>query len=703
MGKEAKPNRLIQEKSPYLLQHAYNPVDWYPWSEEAFQKAKQENKLIFLSIGYSTCHWCHVMERESFEALDVARLMNQTFVSIKVDREERPDIDSYYMGVCQMLTGTGGWPLTIFMSPDRKPFFAATYLPRQGRYGRPGLLELIPQIENAWRTRREEIIDSAHKILEQLVHATPARTTGELDEQILHSACSQLTTAYDETAGGFGSAPKFPTLHNLFFLLRCYSSMKHKRLLAIVEHTLSSLRMGGIYDHIGFGFHRYSTDAGWRVPHFEKMLYDQALLLMAYTEAFQITKKPLYRVTAEQLIEYVLRDMTSKKGAFYSAQDADSEGEEGKFYVWTDKEIGEVLNADEARILRKTFNINPKGNFEHEATGQSTGSNILYITKSLEELSNQLSMPTAELSTHLKKARGKLFARRENRIHPHKDEKILCDWTGMMIAALSKAGRILENTDYIQAAERAADFILTSMRTPTKGLYHRFIDGEPAIPGFLDDYAFLTWGLIELYEATFETKHLAAALDMNEQAIRFFWDHDEGAFYFTPENNELPLRKKEIYDGAIPSGNSVAMLNMVRLARLTGRYDLENMALQIPSFFAEQIKTSPLNHIQTLTAFGTTIWPSLEIVVSGHPQDPVTKDMIRLINNSRIPDVNVVMRPVTDPSRIVDLAPFTRNLLSSDGKTTAYVCEHHVCKLPTNDINELAQQLADFENTSTGN
>jgi len=699
VDKEVAPNRLIQEKSPYLLQHAHNPVDWYPWSREAFQKAKKENKLIFLSIGYSTCHWCHVMEKESFEDSDVARLLNQTFVSIKVDREERPDIDSYYMSVCQMLTGAGGWPLTIVMSPDKKPFFAATYLPKQGRFGRPGLLELIPHINSAWRNRKEEIIDSAHEIAEKINRTAQIKSGTELNKEILRTACSQLIGTYDETAGGFGSAPKFPTPHNLSFLLRYYSSTSNEKTLSMVEHTLRSMRMGGIYDHIGFGFHRYSTDTMWRVPHFEKMLYDQALLLMAYTEAFQVTKKPAYRATVEQIITYVLRDMTSEQGGFYSAEDADSEGEEGKYYVWTDKELGEVLDPVEAKIVRKAFNTRQEGNFKHETTGQRTGNNILYMTKSLEELSSELSMPVGELKAHLTKARKKLFERREKRIRPLRDEKILCDWNGMMIAALSKAGRILGNAEYIQAAKGAADFLLTKMRTPTGGLYHRFIDAEPAITGFLDDYAFLVWGLIDLYEATFETKYLATALDMNERATQTFWDDNEGAFYSTSGNSELPLRKKEIYDGAIPSGNGVAMLNLLRLAGLTGRYDLENMAFKIPSYFADQIRMSPLSHVQTLIAFGVALWPSLEIVVSGDPDDPVTTEMLGVIRRSNLPDVNVVLRPLIDPSAITNLAPFTKNLLPISGKTTAYICERNECKVPTNSVEVLMQKLDAFEKT----
>ncbi len=702
MNKGVKPNRLIKEKSPYLLQHAHNPVDWYPWGEEAFQKAIEENKLIFLSIGYSTCHWCHVMEKESFEDTNVAQLMNKTLVSIKVDREERPDIDSYYMSVCQMLIGSGGWPLTIIMSPDKMPFFAATYLPRETRFGRPGLLELIPQIDNIWQTRKEEIINSANRLSELLRNATQAKRSGELDKEILTTAFSQLIGIYDETAGGFGNTPKFPTTHNLSFLLRYHSSTGNGKALSMVEHTLRSMRMGGIYDHIGFGFHRYSTDAMWRVPHFEKMLYDQALSLVAYTEAFQITKNSAYRATAEEIIKYVVRNMTSDRGVFYSAEDADSEGEEGKYYVWTDNEIAEVLEPAEARIIRKTFNISQEGNYENESTRSRTGSNILYMTKSLEDLSSELGISLSELTTYLTKAKKKMFEHRNRRVCPLKDKKILCDWNGMMIAALSKAGRVLDNTEYIKAAERAADFILTKMRTPAGGVYHRFIDGEPAVPGFLDDYAFLVWGLTELYEATLEEKYLATALDMNEQTIKIFWDHDGGAFYFTPEKSDFPLRKKEIHDGAIPSGNGVAMLNLIRLARLTGRHDLEDMALRVSNYFADQIKMNPLSHVQTLIALGAAVWPSLEVVVSGDPGDPTTTEMLRVINTASLLDLNVILRYTVNSSVITTLAPFTENLLPTGDKTTVYICVSHECKMPITDTTMLTRQLTEFREKQAG-
>ena len=508
----ARPNRLAREKSPYLLQHAYNPEDWYPWGDEAFEKARKENKPIFLSIGYSTCHWCHVMEKESFQDDEVARLLNETFISIKVDREERPDIDSHYMTVCQLLSGTGGWPLTIVMSPTKQPFFASTYLPKSTRFGRVGLLQLIPQVAHIWKTRREVIQKSSEEISLLVQQIACEDRDGKLSESVIHAAYDGLVSQYDKINAGFGNAPKFPTPHNLFFLMRYWQSRGKRQALDIVENTLTAMRMGGIYDHIGFGFHRYSTDAQWRLPHFEKMLYDQALLTLAYTEAYKITQKEFYKTVAMEIIEYVLRDMRSENGAFFTAEDADSEGQEGKFYSWTEKEIADILTATEFQTIKEIFSIQSHGNYHEEATRQNTGRNMLYMSKCQKELAATLNISEEELIARLTKAREKMFRYRENRTHPHKDKKILCDWNGIMIAALAKAGRILGNEVYTAAAQQAAEFLLIEMRDSEGLLYHRFMDGERAIRGFLDDYAFLIWGLVELYWTSFKTRYLANAV-----------------------------------------------------------------------------------------------------------------------------------------------------------------------------------------------
>lgn len=695
-------NRLAREKSPYLLQHAHNPVDWYPWGDEAFKKATAENKPIFLSIGYSTCHWCHVMENESFEDDEVARLLNKTFVSIKVDREERPDIDSYYMTVCGLLSGTGGWPLTIIMSPAKQPFFASTYIPKMSRFGRIGLLELIPQVADIWKTRREQILKSSNDISELVEQANQEKRNGKLTTSILQTAYEGLIAQYDEEKGGFGNAPKFPTPHNLFFLMRYGQSTGQDKALHIVEHTLTAMRMGGIYDHTGYGFHRYSTDAQWRLPHFEKMLYDQALLTLAYTEAYGITKRRLYRATAEEIIEYVLRDMISEQGAFYSAEDADSEGQEGKFYLWAENEIAGILNVTEFKIIKKIYNIQTTGNYVDEATRQQTGRNLLYMSRNHSELAVTLGISEDELKKHLTAAHKKMFRYREKRTHPHKDKKILCDWNGIMIAALAKAGRILANAGYVEIAQRTADFLLAEMRDSEGQLYHRFIDGKKAIPGFLDDYVFLVWGLIELYEASFNTRYLQAAIALNEQAKVIFGDNDGGAFFFTQKGNELPLRKKEKYDGAIPSGNSLAMLNMLRLARLTGHADLEEQAAQIAENFAHAIQQHPLNHVQMLIGLHQVLSPSPEIVISGNIDDPTTKEMLCTINQSAVLDVLVLFKSTNEGSDIVRLAPFTSDLSPIGNRATAYLCRNYQCEMPTNDNGELARMLDESVKTASG-
>ena len=551
------PNKLIGEKSPYLLQHAYNPVEWYPWGEEAFKKAKSEDKPIFLSIGYSTCHWCHVMAHESFEDSYVGNLMNETFVSIKVDREERPDIDKIYMTVCQLMTGSGGWPLTIIMTPDKKPFFAGTYFPKESRFGRIGLVDLVKRVKDLWMNERKQLVESSEKITFALQDASAESPGSSLTEKVLNKSYSQLLERYDKINGGFGTAPKFPTPHNLLFLLRYWKRTGDDEALKMVENTLGSMRMGGIYDHIGFGFHRYSTDPNWLVPHFEKMLYDQALLTLAYLEAYQATGKEEYANTAKEVLTYVQRDMVSTEWAFFSAEDADSEGVEGKFYVWSKAEIEEILGIEDAKIFAKLYNVDANGNFLEEATREKTGKNIVHLSSQLLDT----------YSTDIELLRKKLFEARDNRIRPHKDDKILTDWNGLMIAAFSKAGYILNEPKYIQIAEKAVKFILNQMKNSEGRLLHRYRNCGADILAFIDDYAFLIWGLINLYEASFETSYLKTAITLMEEQLKLFWDSSIGAFFFTAEDAEsLLTRQKETYDGAIPSGNSVAMLNLLRLA-----------------------------------------------------------------------------------------------------------------------------------------
>jgi len=690
-----KQNRLAYEKSPYLLQHAENPVDWYTWGEEAFERAQNENKPVFLSIGYSTCHWCHVMAHESFEDAEVANLMNETFVSVKVDREERPDIDSVYMTVCQMMTGSGGWPLTIIMTPDKKPFFAGTYIPKETRFGRIGMLDLIPRISEIWSTRQSEVLSSADQVIASLQNTTLKVSGEELGEAVLHLAYEQLRDRFDEEHGGFGGAPKFPIPHNLFFLLRYWKRTGDQKALDMVEKTLQSMRLGGIYDHIGFGFHRYSTDNRWLVPHFEKMLYDQALLATAYLETFQATGKEEYARTAREIFTYVLRDMTAVDGGFYSAEDADSEGEEGKFYLWTNAEIEYSLSCYEGDLAVRLFNINANGNFTDEIAGRKTGRNILHLTNNIEELAAELDISVPDLRARMEGIQKELFNYRNKRIHPHKDDKILTDWNGLMIAALAKGARILDEPGYTSAAKRAVDFILDKILTSEGRLLHRYRDGEAALPAHIDDYVFLIHGLLELHETTFEVGYLRKALMLNDHLLKHFWDEKNGGFYFTADDTEdLLVRQKDIYDGAIPSGNSIAMLNLLRLARITANSDLEEKAYRIGRAFSENVKQLPSAYTQLMIAVDFTVGPSYEVVIAGESYGSDTKQMVTAINRCFIPNKVLILHPSEEETPEIDeYAPFARYYATRHGKATAYVCHDYNCQLPTTDINIMLELL----------
>jgi uncharacterized protein YyaL (SSP411 family) len=689
------PNRLINETSPYLRQHAHNPVDWYPWGPEAFERAQRENKPIFLSIGYSTCHWCHVMAHESFEHPEVARLMNETFVSIKVDREERPDIDNIYMSACQVMTGSGGWPLSIIITPDKKPFFATTYIPREGRFGLIGMMQLIPHVRELWAKQRGEALNLSDQITTMLKQTSQDMPGGKLDEATLELAYEQLAERFDEQHAGFSGSPKFPTPHNLLFLLRYWKRGGNQAVLDMVEKTLQAMRRGGIYDHIGFGFHRYSTDSQWLVPHFEKMLYDQAMLAMAYTEAYQVTGEEDYEKTAREIFTYVLRDMTAREGGFYSAEDADSEGKEGKFYLWTQEEIQQALGKDEAYFATKVFNIQKDGNFLEQTTGRKSGVNILHLRKELGELASDLNLPKQALQQHLELIVQKLFAYREKRVHPMKDDKVLTDWNGLMITALSKGAQAFDDPEYAEAARCAADFILGNMRKPDGRLWHRYRDAQAGVEANLDDYAFLVWGLIELYETVFDIEYLKIALELTIDMVRHFWDEDGGGLYLTPDDGEdLLFRRKEIYDGAIPSGNSVAMLNLVRLGHMTATSDLEEKAARIGNAFSGSIKQSPSAHTQLMVAVDFGIGPCYEVVIAGKKQAEDTRAMIKALRTRFLPNKVVLLNPDGRESpEIAKIAEFAKDQSSVGGKTTAYVCMNYNCKLPTTDIDKMLELL----------
>ena len=686
-------NRLQHEQSPYLLQHKDNPVDWWAWSDEAFEAARAQDKAVFLSIGYSTCHWCHVMEHESFEDEEVARLMNDAFVNIKVDREERPDIDHIYMTVCQLMTGSGGWPLTILMTADKKPFFAGTYIPKETRYGRLGMLDLIPRVVQAWRQQRADVLQSADDITNALIDVSAQDTSGRrLDADALHLAFAQLRRRFDPRHGGFGTAPKFPAPHNLLFLLRYWKRTGEAHALRIVETTLDHMRLGGVYDHVGYGFHRYSTDAQWKLPHFEKMLYDQAMIALAYIEAYQATGKAAYEQTARAIFTYVLRDMTAPEGGFYSAEDADSEGREGKFYLWHFGELRATLGSELADLVIPMYNVEAGGNFEEEATGERTGENILYLKKPLAEYA--LDLDEATLRERLETARQRLFDQRKSRIHPGKDDKVLVDWNGLMVAALARAARVFDEAAYADAARRAAAFVTTTMLQDDGRLLHRYRNGDAAIAGTLDDYAFLIWGLLELYETTFDVDLLKTALALNEQCLAHFWDDEHGAFFFAPDDGEaLIVRQKEAYDSAIPSGNSAMMMNLLRLSRLTGQTDLEQRADDLGNFFARMVFQQPSGFTGMLMGLDFGVGPSFEVVVAGDPEAADTRAMLHALHTPYVPNKVVLLRPDLngETPAIAEIAPFTEAQHSRDGAATAYVCRHFQCEQPTTDV---AQMLA---------
>ena len=684
-------NRLALEKSPYLLQHADNPVDWYPWGEEAFARARAEDKPIFLSIGYSTCHWCHVMEHESFEDSTVAALMNEAFVNVKVDREERPDIDNIYMTLCQMFTGRGGWPLTIIMTPDGEAFFAATYVPKEGRYGSAGMMDLIPQVVDYWANKRPELLASANQATENLrAFTNKAAATETLGSGVLGDAYTNFKARFDSQFGGFGDAPKFPTPHNLLFLLRYWKRSGDEQALFMVEKTLDEMARGGIYDHVGFGFHRYSTDQKWFAPHFEKMLYDQALLVITYTETYLATGNRDYRRTAEEIMSYVLRDMTDSRGGFYSAEDADSEGIEGKFYLWTEADVRALLDKDDAELVIDVYGMTEQGNFHEDIAG----ANIPHLQKPLDAVAGERGVTEEELRERLGKIRARMFEAREQRIHPHKDDKVLTDWNGLMIAAAAIAGRALDEPRYTKAAKDAAAFVLDELREDNGRLLHRYRDGEAAIAGNVDDYAFLTWGLLELYQTTFDIDYLVTALELEKDLYERFWDAEHGGYFFTPsDGEELLVRTKEVYDGAVPSGNSVAMLNLTRLGRITASTALEQRADEIGRAFYNDVTKAPHAFTALLMALDFGVGPSYEVVIVGTADANDTKDMQRALDQVYVPNKVVVLKPSRGGDDIGKLASYTKTQSAIEGRATAYVCMNYACDLPTTDVGKMLELL----------
>jgi len=694
-GRRILQNHLANEESRYLREHAHNPVDWYPWGNEAFDLAEKSDRPVFLSIGYMSCHWCHVMAKESYEDVEVARLLNNAFVCIKVDREERPDIDRLYMAACQCMTGTGGWPLHIVMTPGKKPFFAGTYIPKETRSGMVGLLDLIPRIIALWNERRDELLDEAGNVIASL-QRTVVQTTGtELGLHTLDSGFRAFKQSFDRIRGGFGAAPKFPMLHQIMFLLRYWHRTANSLAMDMARGTLDSMARGGIRDHLGGGFHRYSTDPEWQVPHFEKMLYDQALAVMAYSEAYQVTGNEVYSKTARECAEFVIREMTSTGGGFFSSIDADSEGEEGKFYLWTTAKIREVLAPSEADLFFQVYQLTPVTNNPSMESGPEDITGVLSMTASPEEIASKLNIPVVDIRQSIEDSIKALRDARDLRIHPVLDDKILTDWNGLMIAALSKASSTLGEPRYLIDAKKAADFVILKMWSPERGLLHRSGKDRTGIPALADDYASIIWGLTELYFASFESKYLVAAIEMAANLHEYFWDRLEGG-YFTvrAEADDIIISQKEAYDGALPSPNAMMMYNCERLALITGNQEYEQIASAIARQFSREITGCPSAFSFFLIALDLARGPATRVVISGKHRSPDTRAMMDAVRSAFLPSVVVLYRQgdETEPD-ILKVAPDTRSLCMIDDKSTAYVCIGRTCSLPITNTKELREKL----------
>lgn len=701
-----KPNRLAQEKSPYLLQHAFNPVDWYPWGEAAFAKARSENKPIFLSIGYSTCHWCHVMEHKSFESDSIAALMNENFVCIKVDREERPDVDKVYMTTVQALTGQGGWPLSVWLTPDLKPFFGGTYFPPDSRHGRPGFPDVLRQLSKAWREQREQILASGDNILAALKeHTLAARDTATvLLAPLARTAFGQFQQSYDARLGGFGNAPKFPRPSVFNFLLRYAARNNDRNAVEMTLHTLERMWAGGMYDHLGGGFHRYSVDANWRVPHFEKMLYDQALLVWSYLEAYQITREDFYAQVARETLDYVLRDMTHPEGGFYSAEDADSaldpkhpeEKVEGAFYMWERAEIVAALGEADAEVFNYFYGVSDSGNTISDPQGEFEKRNVLYAAYTLAEAAKRFKRSEPELAALVASAKAKLFEARAHKPRPHLDDKIITAWNGLMISAFARAGQVLNEPKYLEAATRAAAFVTAKNYDPnTHTLKRRYRAGEAKFPAHLDDYAFFTLGLLDLYEASFEVKCLQQAVALTETQLRLFRDEHGGGFFDSAgDDATILLRLKEEYDGAEPSGNSIAAWNLLRLAQMLNRQEWWDLAESTMRAFASRAERMPHAMPQMLAAMDFGFDKPKQIIIAGKPGAADTQDLLAAIHSRFIPNKVLLLADGEEGQAYLRTnLPMLASMTLLENKATAYVCENYTCQLPTNDVAALSQLL----------
>ena len=682
-------NRLAQETSPYLLQHAHNPVDWYPWGEEAFAKAQADQKPVLLSIGYSACHWCHVMERESFENEAIAALMNQDFVCVKVDREERPDVDAIYMSAVQMLTGQGGWPMTMFITPDGTPFYGGTYFPPQDYYGRPGFPRVLEAVSSAWKSQRIELEQQGKDILDNLNRGsdlTRDLPDSLLTPTLLDNAFATLSAQFDRQNGGFGSAPKFPQPANLDFLLRYHARSKRQEPLAMVEKTLQRMALGGIYDQLGGGFHRYSTDAVWLAPHFEKMLYDNAQLAQIYCRAYQATGKAFYRGVAEETLEYVLREMTGSEGGFYSAQDADSEGEEGKFFVWNPAEIRSILGERDAEVFCAFYDVTPHGNWEEKS--------ILRVVMDAPEVAAKFGMDLQQAADILDSGRIKLFVEREKRTKPGLDDKVLTSWNGLMLAAFAECAAVFGRDDFLQVAIRNAEFLEATLFSDGRWL-RTYRNGKAKLNGYLEDYAFLADGGLWLYQATLDSKYLNWSQGILDDMIENFWDEESGGFFSTRHDHEaLIQRPKDWDDNATPSGNSVAVELLLKFAPYTTDESYRQKAARVLRKLGPLLEKHPYGFARMLGALDLYLAGPLEIGIRGDKADPATQALLREAFAPYLPNKVLGLAHPGHGTSGHGIA-FLNERPAMDGKATAYVCRDFACKLPVTTPQELAQHLSD--------
>ncbi len=684
MTQHAHTNRLIDETSPYLLQHAHNPVDWYPWGSEALERARAEDKPILLSVGYSACHWCHVMERESFEDEDTAALMNEHFVNIKVDREERPDIDAIYMQAVQAMTQHGGWPMTVFLTPQGEPFYGGTYFPPEPRYGMPSFQQLLSAMSDTWRNRRDDVLTSARELTEHLVTAEQLKAgAGGLNERLLDQAASSIQQRFDPRYGGWGKAPKFPAPQTIDFLLRQYQRKGDETVRQQAEYTLLRMAHGGMYDQLGGGFHRYSVDEKWLVPHFEKMLYDNGQLARTYLHAYQLTGNTEYRRIVEETLDYIMREMTAPEGGYYAAQDADSEGVEGKFFVWTAAEVRQALGED-ANLFAQIYDVTTRGNWEH--------TNILHLPRPIEDIARVTGQPVERLREVVERGKRTLFALREQRVHPQRDDKVLTNWNGLMLAAMADAGRVLDRQDYLESAQHNAEFVLTAMRVNGR-LRHSYKDGQAKVEAFLSDYALYAEGLLTLYRATFELRWLQAARDLAEHMLAHFWDQEQGGFFQTSDEHEtLIARPKDLFDEAVPSGNAVAAHVLLQLGALLGEPEYDRRARATIELVTSALQQYPSAFATMLNALDFALAVPREVAIMGEPRDAATQRLIDALDTRWLPNV-IVAAAHPDDTAAAELVPLLRERPLRDGKATAYVCRSFVCNLPTTEPDEMLRQL----------